>query len=65
MFEIDGIEVCNRIRDYVLCFILFFIVRIENIDKINGFCVGVDDYIVKFFDLDEFGVRVFVYLRCE
>ncbi|HBG3240747.1 TPA: response regulator, partial [Clostridioides difficile] len=37
MPEIDGIEVCNRIRDYVSCPILFLTARIENTDKINGF----------------------------
>ncbi|HBF9827015.1 TPA: response regulator, partial [Clostridioides difficile] len=35
MPEIDGIEVCNRIRDYVSCPILFLTARIENTDKIN------------------------------
>lgn len=65
MPEIDGIEVCNRIRDYVLCPILFLTARIENTDKINGFRAGADDYIVKPFDLDELGARVSAHLRRE
>ncbi len=65
MPEIDGIEVCNRIRDYVSCPILFLTARIENADKINGFRAGADDYIVKPFDLDELGARVSAHLRRE
>ncbi|HBF4254846.1 response regulator transcription factor [Clostridioides difficile] len=65
MPEIDGIEVCNRIRDYVSCPILFLTARIENTDKINGFRAGADDYIVKPFDLDELGARVSAHLRRE
>lgn len=65
MPEIDGIEVCNRIRDYVSCPILFLTARIENADKINGFRTGADDYIVKPFDLDELGARVSAHLRRE
>ncbi|HDN2378449.1 TPA: response regulator transcription factor [Clostridioides difficile] len=65
MPEIDGIEVCNRIRDYISCPILFLTARIENTDKINGFRAGADDYIVKPFDLDELGARVSAHLRRE
>lgn len=65
MPEIDGIEVCNRVRDYVSCPILFLTAKIENTDKINGFRAGADDYIVKPFDLDELGARVSAHLRRE
>ncbi|MBY2476549.1 response regulator transcription factor [Clostridioides difficile] len=65
MPEIDGIEVCNRVRDYVSCPILFLTAKIENADKINGFRAGADDYIVKPFDLDELGARVSAHLRRE
>nr|UWI50620.1 response regulator transcription factor [Clostridioides difficile] len=65
MPEIDGIEVCNRIRDYISCPILFLTAKIENNDKINGFRAGADDYIVKPFDLEELGARVSAHLRRE
>lgn len=65
MPEIDGIEVCNKVRDYVSCPILFLTAKIENTDKINGFRAGADDYIVKPFDLDELGARVYAHLRRE
>ncbi|MCC0637928.1 MULTISPECIES: response regulator transcription factor [unclassified Clostridioides] len=65
MPEIDGIEVCSRIRNYISCPILFLTAKIENYDKINGFRVGADDYIVKPFDLEELGARVSAHLRRE
>ena len=47
----DGLEVCQRILDYVSCPILFLTARIEDADKVKGFSVGGDDYIVKPFSL--------------
>ena len=65
MPDIDGIEVCNRIRDFVSCPILFLTARIEDTDKLKGFAAGGDDYIVKPFSLDELGARVEAHLRRE
>ena len=33
----DGLEVCQRIRDYVSCPILFLTARIEDADKVTRF----------------------------
>ncbi len=63
MKEIYGLNVCRHIREYISCHILFFTARIETHDKIKGFGVGADDYIVKPFDLDELGARVAAHLR--
>ena len=65
MPEVDGITVCQRIREFVTCPILFLTARIESADKIIGFQAGADDYIVKPFDLDELGARVVAHLRRE
>lgn len=65
MPDIDGIEVCQRIRDFVSCPILFLTARIEDQDKLKGFAVGGDDYIVKPFSIDELGARVDAHLRRE
>ncbi len=65
MPDIDGIEVCRRIRDVVTCPILFLTARIENRDKLEGFAAGGDDYIVKPFSVDELGARVAAHLRRE
>lgn len=44
--------------------ILFVLVKKEDIDKICGFGLGVDDYIMKLFSLSELVVRVKVYIFC-
>ena len=61
----DGLTVCKKIRDYISCPILFLTARIETADKIKGFQVGADDYIIKPFDIDELGARVAAHLRRE
>ena len=53
----DGLTVCQQIREHIACPILFLTARIESSDKIIGFQAGADDYIVKPFDLDELGAR--------
>lgn len=65
MPDIDGLTVCQKIRDYITCPILFLTARIESGDKIIGFQAGADDYIVKPFDLDELGARIAAHLRRE
>ena len=65
MPDIDGLEVCRRIRDFVSCPILFLTARIEDRDKLKGFAAGGDDYIVKPFSIDELGARVDAHLRRE
>lgn len=65
MPELDGLEVCRRIRDYISCPILFLTARIEDTDKVKGFAVGGDDYIVKPFSLIELEARVRAHLRRE
>lgn len=65
MPDIDGLEVCAKIRDFVHCPILFLTARVENSDKIKGFGMGGDDYIVKPFSLEELGARVAAHLRRE
>lgn len=65
MPEINGLEVCTRIRDFVSCPIIFLTAKVEETDKINGFRAGGDDYIVKPFSIDELGARVEAHLRRE
>ncbi len=63
MPDVDGLEVCRRIRSHVSCPILFLTARIETAGKVLGFQAGGDDYRVKPFDLDELGARVAAHLR--
>lgn len=65
MPNVDGLEVCARIRDFVHCPILFLTARVEDSDKIKGFGMGGDDYVVKPFSLDELGARVAAHIRRE
>ena len=58
MPDIDGLSLCKNIRNFVSCPILFLTANIEDSDKIKGFSVGGDDYIVKPFSIDELGARV-------
>lgn len=65
MPDVDGLEVCQRIRNHVSCPILFLTARIEDADKVRGFAAGGDDYIVKPFSLAELEARVQAHLRRE
>lgn len=65
MPDMDGLEVCEMIRDRVSCPILFLTARIEDADKVKGFSVGGDDYILKPFSLMELEARVCAHLRRE
>ena len=58
MPDIDGFTVCERIRDYVSCPIIFLTARIEDSDKIKGFSIGADDYVIKPFSVDELEARI-------
>lgn len=65
MPDMNGLEVCAKIRNFVSCPILFLTARIEDRDKIKGFVTGGDDYIVKPFSIYELGARVTAHLRRE
>lgn len=63
MPEMDGYELCKRIREYINCPILFLTARIDEEDKVKGFRVGGDDYIEKPFSIVELKERVAAHLR--
>lgn len=65
MPDLDGLEVCRRIRDYMSCPILFLTARVSDKDKIAGLKNGGDDYIIKPFSIEELGARVDAHLRRE
>lgn len=65
MPNIDGIEVCRRIRDKVACPILFLTARVEEQDVVNGLSSGGDDYILKPFSLKELDARIMAHLKRE
>ena len=65
MPEMDGLAICEHIREHISCPILFLTARIEIQDRIKGFSVGADDYILKPFNLSELSARVQAHLRRE
>lgn len=65
MPQLDGLEVCKRIRNQINVPILFLTAKIEEQDKINGFMAGGDDYILKPFSLEELSARIMAHLRRE
>jgi DNA-binding response OmpR family regulator len=61
--DIDGVEVCRRIRTRSDVPILMLTARDEDVDKIIGLEVGADDYLTKPFNPRELVARVKSILR--
>jgi DNA-binding response OmpR family regulator len=61
--DIDGIEICRRIRQSSDVPILMLTARDEDVDKIIGLEVGADDYMTKPFNPRELVARVKSILR--
>jgi DNA-binding response OmpR family regulator len=58
MPELDGFSACREIRKITQTPIIMLSARSEEYDRINGFEVGVDDYVVKPFSPKELMLRV-------
>lgn len=58
MPELDGFSACREIRKVASTPIIMLSARGEEYDRINGFEVGVDDYVVKPFSPKELMLRV-------
>lgn len=65
MPQMDGIEVCRRIRDKIACPILFLTAKVDEQDRVNGLLSGGDDYILKPFSLKELDARITAHLKRE
>lgn len=61
--DMDGLEVCRKVRDQVDVPILFLSAKNKSIDKVVGFQLGADDYITKPFDDNELIARVKAHLK--
>lgn len=60
---ISGVELCAKIREKILCPIIFVTAKGNLVDKMVGFEVGADDYITKPFENQELVSRVKAHLR--
>ena len=63
MPEIDGFEVCRRLRKESMVPIIMITARGEDYDKIMGLDIGADDYVIKPFSAPEVMARVCAVLR--
>ena len=61
--DLDGVEVCKRIRQHSDMPVLMLTARDEDVDKIIGLEVGADDYMTKPFNPRELVARVRAILR--
>jgi len=61
--DIDGLEVLNQIRPFVLCSIIIVSARDKENDKITALDSGADDYLTKPFSAQELLARIRVGLR--
>ncbi len=61
--EVDGFEVCRRIRKKLEVPIIMLTARTEDIDKVLGLELGADDYLTKPFNSRELVARIKAILR--
>ena len=63
MPEVDGFELCHRIREKYTFPIIFATAKVEDMDKITGLTIGADDYVTKPFQPLVLVARVKAQLR--
>jgi two-component system, OmpR family, KDP operon response regulator KdpE len=61
--DMDGFEVCRRLREFTSAPILMLTARAREVDKLTGFRAGADDYITKPFSVNELMARIGAALR--
>lgn len=60
---LNGIEICRRIRKVKTTPIIMLTARDSVMDKVSGFQMGADDYVVKPFAIEELLARIEALLR--
>ncbi|MGB4438560.1 MAG: response regulator transcription factor [Sedimentibacter sp.] len=65
MPEMDGLEVCRKVRNDISVPIILLSAKDRELDKIIGLEVGADDYITKPFSTNELIARVNAHIRRE
>jgi two-component system KDP operon response regulator KdpE len=61
--DMDGVEVCERLREWTQCPIIILSVRDREQDKVTALDKGADDYLTKPFGIEELLARLRVALR--
>lgn len=65
MPDINGFELCHKLRGNVDCPILFLTAKSDEADIVKGLGIGADDYLTKPFGIQELRARVNAHLRRE
>jgi len=63
--DIDGYEICRRIREFSTVPIIFVSAKKDEVDKLLSFALGGDDYITKPFSAKELAYRIKAIIRRE
>jgi len=61
--DMDGYEVCRRVREFSSVPVIMLTAKARESDKLKGFEVGADDYLIKPFSSKELVARVRAVLR--
>lgn len=61
--EIDGYEVCRRLREFSDVPVLMLTAKVRDADRLRGFDCGTDDYITKPFNTKELIARIRAVLK--
>ena len=61
--EMDGYELCRRIREFSTVPIIMLTAKVEDVDKVKGLKLGADDYLTKPFNVQELLARIEAVLR--
>lgn len=61
--ELDGVEVCRRLRTFSDAYVIMLTARAEEVDTLIGLSVGADDYMTKPFSPRELVARVRTMMR--
>ena len=65
MMPLDGITICNEIREQIKAPIIFITAKDMEEDLVNGLLAGADDYITKPFSVKELVARHPEYLQLK
>jgi len=61
--EVNGFDVCSKIRETSTTPILFISAKGTSMDRITGLKMGADDYLVKPFNLEELLLRIAILIN--
>jgi DNA-binding response OmpR family regulator len=61
--DLDGTEVCRRLREFSDAYVVMITARVEEIDELLGLQIGADDFVTKPFSPRALGARITAMFR--